>query len=180
MKKIHLVSAVFALVTFSSAVAGNVRTVRLRLVETSDIHGSFFPYNYVERKSARGSMARISSYVEKLRSEYGENLILLDNGDIMQGQPINYYSNYVAKSDTNIVAKVLNFMRYDAAAFGNHDIETGHSVYDKMEADRGLTTDYYFQLSIFLTDMWGMDTISVFEYFVFILDNKRNADYPCF
>ena len=49
-----------------------------------------------------------------------------------------------------------------------------------MEADRGLTTDYYFQLSIFLTDMWGMDTISVFEYFVFILDNKRNADYPCF
>ena len=49
-----------------------------------------------------------------------------------------------------------------------------------MEADRGLTADYYFQLSIFLTDMWGMDTISVFEYFVFILDNKRNADYPCF
>lgn len=132
MKKIHLVSAVFALVAFSSAVAGNVRTVRLRLVETSDVHGSFFPYNYVERKSARGSMARISSYVEKLRSEYGKNLILLDNGDIMQGQPINYYSNYVAKSDTNIVAKVLNFMRYDVAAFGNHDIETGHSVYDKM------------------------------------------------
>ncbi len=121
-----------ALAAFSGVVADNARTVKLRILQTSDVHGNFFPYNFVERKPSRGSMARISSYVQRLRGEYGRNLILLDNGDIMQGQPVNYYSNYVADKDTNIVAKVLNYMCYDAAAFGNHDVETGHHVYDKM------------------------------------------------
>ena len=120
-----------ALASVTGAVAGNSTTVKLRIIETSDVHGSFFPYNYIERREAPGSMARVSSYVERLRKEYGRNLILLDNGDIMQGQPISYYSNYVASADSNIVSKVLNYMRYDVAAFGNHDVETGHRVYDK-------------------------------------------------
>lgn len=132
MKRKYIVSAMLALAAFSGVVADNARTVKLRILQTSDVHGNFFPYNFVERKPSRGSMARISSYVQRLRGEYGRNLILLDNGDIMQGQPVNYYSNYVADKDTNIVAKVLNYMCYDAAAFGNHDVETGHHVYDKM------------------------------------------------
>lgn len=132
MKRKYIVSAMLALAAFSGVVADNAKTVKLRILQTSDVHGNFFHYNFVERKPSRGSMARISSYVQRLRSEYGRNLILLDNGDIMQGQPVNYYSNYVADKDTNIVAKVLNYMCYDAAAFGNHDVETGHPVYDKM------------------------------------------------
>lgn len=132
MKRKYIVSAMLTLAAFSGVVADNAKTVKLRILQTSDVHGNFFHYNFVERKPSRGSMARISSYVQRLRSEYGRNLILLDNGDIMQGQPVNYYSNYVADKDTNIVAKVLNYMCYDAAAFGNHDVETGHPVYDKM------------------------------------------------
>lgn len=55
----------------------------------------------------------------------------MDNGDILQGQPISYYYNYVAPEKTNIAASVLNYMGYDVATVGNHDIETGHKVYDK-------------------------------------------------
>lgn len=126
-----VVAALLGLAVSDSIFAGEAKTVKLRIVQTSDVHGSFFPYNFIERSEARGSMARVSSYVNRLRAEYGKNLILLDNGDILQGQPTCYYSNYVATGKENIVSKVLNYMKYDAATFGNHDVEAGHAVYDK-------------------------------------------------
>lgn len=107
------------------------KTVSLRIIETSDVHGVFFPYDFINRKPKVGSLARVSSYVNKLRQTYGENLILLDNGDILQGQPLCYFYNFINTSDTNIAAEVVNYMKYDAQVFGNHDVETGHDVYDK-------------------------------------------------
>lgn len=109
----------------------NGKTVKLRIVETSDVHGCFFPYDFVERKPMAGSMARVASYVDSLRTIYGKNLILLDNGDILQGQPISYYYNYIDTAETNIAAQVVNYLGYDAETIGNHDVEPGHAVYDK-------------------------------------------------
>lgn len=76
-------------------------------------------------------MARVSSYVKEQRSIHGENVILLENGDILQGQPTNYFWNYIDTQDENIAASVINYLRYDAQSLGNHDIETGHKCYDK-------------------------------------------------
>ena len=107
------------------------KKVTLRLIETSDVHGSFFPYDFTNRKPRLGSMARISSYVKQLRKQYGNNVVLLDNGDILQGQPTSYFYNYVATNEPNIAAQVINYLGYDAETIGNHDIEPGHAVYDK-------------------------------------------------
>ena len=107
------------------------KTVSLRIVETSDVHGHFFPYDFVEGKPLQGTLARVSTYVNRLRREYGDRLLLVDNGDILQGQPTCYWSNYVATDEENIAATVVNYMGYDAETFGNHDVETGHEVYDK-------------------------------------------------
>lgn len=107
------------------------KTVSLRVIETSDVHGCFFPYDFINRKPKKGSLARVSSYVKSLRKEYGDNVILLDNGDILQGQPTCYYYNYINTKSRNVASDIVNYMRYDAENFGNHDVETGHSVYDK-------------------------------------------------
>lgn len=107
------------------------QTMELRVVETSDVHGSFFPYDFLNRRPKAGSMARVSSYVNSLRKQYGDRLLLLDNGDILQGQPLSYFSNYIDTTDMNIAAQVINYMRYDAETIGNHDVEPGHQVYDK-------------------------------------------------
>ena len=107
------------------------KTVSLRVIETSDVHGHFFPYDFVERKQLQGTLARVNTYVNRLRQEYGDRLLLIDNGDILQGQPTCYWSNYVDRDDENIAAQVVNYMKYDAETFGNHDVETGHDVYDK-------------------------------------------------
>lgn len=107
------------------------KIVRLKVIETSDVHGMFFPTNYTTGKDVKGSMARVSKYVKRARKEYGSNLIVLENGDILQGQPTNYYWNFINTKDENIASKVVNYIGYDAQAFGNHDIETGHACYDK-------------------------------------------------
>jgi 2',3'-cyclic-nucleotide 2'-phosphodiesterase/3'-nucleotidase len=107
------------------------KTVDLRIIETTDVHGSFFPYNFIERKPKSGSLARVITYVDSLRQQYGDRLLLFDNGDILQGQPTCYYCNYINPKMENVAASVINYMRYDAQTVGNHDIETGHEVYDK-------------------------------------------------
>ena len=107
------------------------KTVTLRIVETSDVHGSFFPYDFINRKPKRGSLARVSNYVNRLREQHGDRVILLDNGDILQGQPTCYYYNFVNTETTNIAADLTNYLKYDAQTIGNHDIEPGHAVYNK-------------------------------------------------
>ena len=114
-----------------TTVTSEVKTVNLRVIQTSDVHGSFFPYDFINRKPRRGSLARACTYINQLRQTYGRNLILLDNGDILQGQPTCYYCNFVNPTIENVAAKVINYLNYDAQTVGNHDIETGHPVYDK-------------------------------------------------
>ena len=74
-------TALLCLTTLSTM--GTTKTVRLRIVETSDVHGCFFPYDYVEKRPLKGTLARVSTYVQRLRGQYGKNLLLLENGDIL-------------------------------------------------------------------------------------------------
>ena len=120
--------------------AKNNKTITLRIIETSDVHGAFFPYDFIERRPMNGTMARVSTYLKRQRQKFGNRLILLDNGDILQGQPTCYYSNYVKTNLPNVAAEVINYLKYDAEVLGNHDVETGHTVYDKWIRDLSCPT----------------------------------------
>ncbi|MBR5325356.1 MAG: bifunctional metallophosphatase/5'-nucleotidase [Prevotella sp.] len=131
MKKALIIAV--AMLCSTLAVTGQTsKTVRLKVIETSDVHGHFFPYDFMERKPLKGTLVRANTYINKEREKFGkENLLLIDNGDILQGQPCVYWSNYVMPEDENLAARVINYMQYDAETVGNHDIEPGHQVYDK-------------------------------------------------
>ncbi len=129
MRKIIII--ILAAFCLQGTTVAKTKTVKLRIVETSDVHGCFFPYDFINRRPMSGSMARVSSYIKELRKTYGDNLLLFDNGDILQGQPTCYYYNYVNTDLENVAAKVINYLGYNAQIFGNHDVETGHAVYDK-------------------------------------------------
>ena len=113
-----------------SAMSQN-ETIEMKVIETSDVHGHFFPYDFIEGRELKGTLARANTYIERQRKLYGNLLLLMDNGDILQGQPCVYWSNYVKADDENLAASIVNYMRYDVEAIGNHDVETGHKVYDK-------------------------------------------------
>lgn len=111
------------------------KVVKLKIVETSDVHGNFYPYDFVRRQPSAGSLARVYTWVQQERRRFGDNLILLDNGDILQGQPSAYYYNYIDTVSPHLTAEMLNFMAYDAGNMGNHDIETGRAVFDRWIGD---------------------------------------------
>lgn len=116
-------------------VTGQEKEVKLKIVQTSDIHGNFYPYDFILSRDAAGSLARVHAFVQKERSAYKDNLILLDNGDILQGQPTAYYYNYIDTVSPHLAAEMMNFMGYDAGNMGNHDVETGRAVFDRWSAD---------------------------------------------
>lgn len=110
--------------------------VHIKMVCTSDVHGNFFPYDFRSDKPASGSLARVSSYLNELRSSpLGDNVVLLDNGDILQGQPTAYYYNTVAIEHKHLASEVLNYLKCDVAMLGNHDIETGGPTYQRYIGD---------------------------------------------
>ena len=131
MTKNSMIMAAMMLLTTSLTAATTTKTIKLKVIETSDIHGHFFPYDFMEKKPIKGTLVRVNTYVKKQRQQYGDHLLLIDNGDILQGQPCVYWSNYVMPQDENLAASVINYMKYDAETVGNHDIEPGHKVYDK-------------------------------------------------
>ena len=129
MKRITLIY--FWLLCLVLSVAAQEKVVKLKIVQTSDVHGNYYPYNFITRQEWKGSLARINSFVQKERQQYKDNLILLDNGDILQGQPTAYYYNYIDTVSPHLCAEMMNYMKYDAGNMGNHDVETGRAVFDR-------------------------------------------------
>lgn len=131
MNKSIILTVALLLTASITSMAETIKTIKLKVIETSDVHGHFFPYDFMEKRPLKGTLARVNTYVKKQREQYGQRLLLIDNGDILQGQPCVYWSNYVMPQDDNLSAAVVNYMQYDAETVGNHDIEPGHKIYDK-------------------------------------------------
>lgn len=126
----------FYLVFFISAFSGFAqRTVSVKILQTSDVHGAIFPFDYINNRPMESSLAQVYTYVKSEKANSNQKVVLLDNGDIIQGQPVVYYSNFIDTLNKNIVPEVFNFMGYDAATIGNHDIETGPKVYNKVKKE---------------------------------------------
>ena len=41
------------------------KTIRLKVIETSDVHGHFFPYDFMERKPLKGTLTRANTYIKR-------------------------------------------------------------------------------------------------------------------
>lgn len=110
-------------------------SLTIKVIQTSDVHGAVFPYDFVNDREFNGSLARVSTFLKQERSKPDQHVIFVDNGDILQGQPVAYFSNFIDTTRKNIVSRALNYLLADAATMGNHDIEAGHGVYDKLVTD---------------------------------------------
>ena len=103
----------------------------ISILETTDVHGVILPYDYIEKEKLNASLASSFTYIRQIREEK-DVTILLDNGDNLQGQPEVYYYNFIDTVSPHFLAEVMNYMSYDAGTVGNHDVEAGHAVYDRL------------------------------------------------
>ena len=110
------------------AVAVHAAEVKLRVLETTDLHMNLLSYDYYQDKSTdQYGLARTITLIKAARAE-APNSLLFDNGDLLQGNPLG---DWVAKvkplKDGQIhpAYKVMNLLAYDAANIGNHDFNYG-------------------------------------------------------
>ena len=103
-----------------------------QLLMTNDVHGHYFDSLYVSEGTAP-ALTNVSWYVDSIRTAVGkENVILIDAGDCLQGDNAAYYYNYIDTESEHLFGRMVEYMGYDAVVVGNHDIETGHAVYDRL------------------------------------------------
>ena len=128
------VNSTFLLLFLIWITACNTDPVTIRIAVTTDVHGMIYPQDFISRNPSDHSLAHIYNYASRQRAAQDTLFILLDNGDFLQGQPTVYYYNFIDTIHEHLSARVMNFMGYDAATAGNHDIETGPEVYDRVRA----------------------------------------------
>ena len=118
----------FGFFTLLLSSAGQGAEVRLRILETTDLHMNLLSYDYYQDKTTdQYGLARTVSLIKAARTE-SPNSLLFDNGDLLQGNPMG---DYVAKvkplkdGDTHPAYRVMNQLGYDAANIGNHEFNYG-------------------------------------------------------
>lgn len=102
----------------------------IRIIFTTDIHGNYFPYDFRHERWGKGSLQRVHAFVAQQLKINPISTLLIDGGDILQGEPTAYFLNNMVEEGHHAVADMCNFIGYDVGVIGNHDIETGHHVFD--------------------------------------------------
>ena len=95
--------------------------LKVTLLCTSDVHGYYMPWDYSKDEySTTGGLSRVSTYVNNLR-KVNENVVLIDNGDLIQGNSAEYF----IKSEKYPGIEVINKMKYEIYNMGNHEFNFG-------------------------------------------------------
>jgi 2',3'-cyclic-nucleotide 2'-phosphodiesterase / 3'-nucleotidase / 5'-nucleotidase len=100
-------------------------TTHLVIVSTTDVHGHATEWNYLTDAPYPGGLARAATVVDSLRRQYPGRVILVDAGDIIEGEPFAAYFAREAPRDPHPIFDVMAAMGYDAATPGNHDFNYG-------------------------------------------------------
>ncbi len=108
--------------------AAAAQTLKLRILETTDVHMNLVDHDYYQDKpNPEYGLVRTYSLVKAARAE-AKNTLLFDNGDLLQGGPMG---DFVARGQplqpgqVHPAFKMMNAMRYDAANIGNHEFNYG-------------------------------------------------------
>jgi 2',3'-cyclic-nucleotide 2'-phosphodiesterase (5'-nucleotidase family) len=100
-------------------------TAHIVIVATTDIHGRVLGWDYVKDAAAPGGLSRVATALETLRARYPNNLVLVDAGDLLQGNPFAAYFGRYDKRQPQPIVDALNALQYDVVTPGNHDFDFG-------------------------------------------------------
>lgn len=91
--------------------------MKLKIIHTSDLHGYFFPTDYLDREEKETGYLSLLNNIKK-----DEHVILTDGGDTLQGSSFDYFVKENLNSD--IIADIMQNVDY--YTLGNHDFNYGY------------------------------------------------------
>ena len=120
-------SSVLALSCHRMAFAKDGNQVDLRIIGTTDIHSFLTDFDYYkDAPTEKFGFTRAASLIRQARAEV-KNSVLVDNGDLIQGNPIADYQAAVGYKEgkPNPAVDCLNAMHYEVGTLGNHEFNYG-------------------------------------------------------
>lgn len=117
-----------AVLLCAAIVAAPQDSAHLVIVATTDVHGHATAWDYLSNAPFPGGLARAAAAVDSLRRRYPDQVVLVDAGDLIQGDPFAEFFAGVGARDPHPVIDAMNLMGYDAATPGNHDFDFGLDV----------------------------------------------------
>src|SRR6266576_7245493 len=100
-------------------------TAHIVIVATTDVHGRVFGWDYIRDAAAPGALSRAATALETLRARYPGQLVLVDAGDLLQGNPCATFFGRYDKRPPQPVVNAMNAVQYDVVTPGNHDFDFG-------------------------------------------------------
>jgi 2',3'-cyclic-nucleotide 2'-phosphodiesterase / 3'-nucleotidase len=156
------------------------------LLETSDIHGSVLPIRYADNAREESGLAKLASIIRQER-EAGGHVIVIDNGDLIQGTPFAYYHARMEQQEPNPIIACLNALSYDAAVIGNHEFNYGLPFLQKAVKESGFpwlsanlvhkgTTEPFFGCPYIVKELGGI-RVGILGLTTSYIPNWENPEY---
>ncbi|MEM7500534.1 MAG: bifunctional 2',3'-cyclic-nucleotide 2'-phosphodiesterase/3'-nucleotidase [Pseudomonadota bacterium] len=167
-----------AMLLFIGAFSVRAETVQLRVVETADIHVHVMDYDYFQdRPTVTAGLVRTATLIEDVRSEV-ENSVLVDNGDLLQGNPLGDFiarRRGLADGQVHPVYKAMNLLDYAVANVGNHEFNYGLPFLEESTNDANFP---YISANVFHDDGDNDPTNDrpYFDQYLIVDDVLRGAD----
>jgi 2',3'-cyclic-nucleotide 2'-phosphodiesterase/3'-nucleotidase len=123
-----------ALAPISGALAdAGAGIVKLRLLETTDIHVNLLAYDYYrDAEDNTVGLSKLATLIHQARAA-SPNTLLFDNGDFLQGSPMGELvavERGLKRGEIHPVMAAMNLLNYDAATLGNHEFNFGLDFLD--------------------------------------------------
>ncbi|MFL5578361.1 MAG: 5'-nucleotidase C-terminal domain-containing protein [Gemmatimonadaceae bacterium] len=116
----------------AAAPAPACSTADLVVAATTDVHGRLRSWDYYADapEPVRG-LTRAATVVDSVRAANPGRVLLVDAGDLLQGNPLAYVAARVSRDTLSPIVAAMNAMRYDAAAIGNHEYNYGVALLER-------------------------------------------------
>ena len=108
--------------------------IRVTVIQTTDTHGRLAAWDYFRSAPADLGLVRVAAHVRAAR-QTNPHLLLIDNGDTIQGSPLAYYYAELKPDEPNPIIRVMNAMGYDAMTVGNHEFNFGLDVLQRCRGE---------------------------------------------
>jgi len=114
----------------SSTLYSQVPSIDLTILHINDFHGRLLPYTVksISEKIPVSGVAYLAQMINEERSKNPEGTILLSAGDMFQGTP----QSNIFRGEP--VVEIMNYLKFDAMAVGNHEFDWGQEVLQKLSS----------------------------------------------
>lgn len=105
----------------------HAQDARIQILGTTDMHGHVMAEDTFSLQPMNQGWAKVTTLIRRQQG-LNPNTILVDCGDTLQGEPLNYVRNVLRRDLPEPSVAIMNVLGYSAMAVGNHDYDFGLEV----------------------------------------------------